>query len=119
MSDWDTVTVLRKKAPKAGALKTEAAINAARRQGVPVDTQQKCKFFAHFSKLSLDFHFQIIVSELLKVKGFRLGFISFFLLVAPPSQEVFLDTNITLLLKCYYCFCLYYFFQFVLHIDLL
>ncbi|TMW52037.1 hypothetical protein DOY81_002889 [Sarcophaga bullata] len=41
MSDWDTVTVLRKKAPKAGALKTEAAINAARRQGVPVDTQQK------------------------------------------------------------------------------
>lgn len=44
MSDWDTVTVLRKKAPKAGALKTEAAINAARRQGVQVDTQQKCKF---------------------------------------------------------------------------
>ncbi|KAI8120830.1 Endothelial differentiation-related factor 1 like protein [Lucilia cuprina] len=41
MSDWDTVTVLRKKAPKAGALKTEAAINAARRQGVQVDTQQK------------------------------------------------------------------------------
>ena len=51
MSDWDTVTVLRKKAPKAGALKTEAAINAARRQGVPVDTQQKCKlkYFFYFN----------------------------------------------------------------------
>lgn len=44
MSDWDTVTVLRKKAPKAGALKTEAAINSARRQGQAIETTQKCKF---------------------------------------------------------------------------
>ncbi|CAH4017222.1 endothelial differentiation-related factor 1 homolog [Pieris rapae] len=41
MSDWDTVTILRKKPPKASALKTEQAVNAARRQGIPVDTQQK------------------------------------------------------------------------------
>lgn len=40
-SDWDTVTILRKKPPKASALKTEQAVNAARRQGLPVDTQQK------------------------------------------------------------------------------
>lgn len=26
-SDWDTVTVLRKKAPKASAMKTESAVN--------------------------------------------------------------------------------------------
>lgn len=44
MSDWDTVTVLRKKAPKASAMKTESAINTARRQGAAIDTQQKCKF---------------------------------------------------------------------------
>lgn len=43
MSDWDTVTVLRKKAPKASTMKTESAINAARRQGATIDTQQKCK----------------------------------------------------------------------------
>ncbi|ALC44855.1 mbf1 [Drosophila busckii] len=41
MSDWDTVTVLRKKAPKSSQLKTESAVNNARRQGVAVDTQQK------------------------------------------------------------------------------
>ncbi|KAF5280718.1 hypothetical protein FQR65_LT15009 [Abscondita terminalis] len=43
MSDWDTVTVLRKKAPKASTLKSEQAVNAARRQGVQVETQQKCR----------------------------------------------------------------------------
>lgn len=43
MSEWDTVTVLRKRTAKAGALKTESAINSARRQGVPIETQQKCK----------------------------------------------------------------------------
>ena len=43
MSDWDTVTVLKKRAPKASAMKSEQAVNAARRQGVPVDTQLKCK----------------------------------------------------------------------------
>ncbi|KAJ3660316.1 hypothetical protein Zmor_004768 [Zophobas morio] len=41
MSDWDTVTVLKKRAPKASAMKSEQAVNAARRQGVPVDTQLK------------------------------------------------------------------------------
>ncbi|XP_030385450.1 endothelial differentiation-related factor 1 homolog [Scaptodrosophila lebanonensis] len=41
MSDWDAVTVLRKKAPKSSAMKTESAVNQARRQGVAVDTQQK------------------------------------------------------------------------------
>lgn len=30
MSDWDTVTVLRKRQPKASAMKTETAINQAR-----------------------------------------------------------------------------------------
>lgn len=30
MSDWDTVTVLRKRAPKASAMKTEGAINQVR-----------------------------------------------------------------------------------------
>lgn len=40
-SDWDTVTVLRKKAPKASTLKTESAVNQARRQGIPVETSQK------------------------------------------------------------------------------
>lgn len=40
-SDWDTVTVLRKKAPKASSLKTETAVNQARRQGIPVETSQK------------------------------------------------------------------------------
>jgi len=44
MSDWDTVTVLRKKAPKSSQLKTESAVNQARRQGVAVDTQQKCMY---------------------------------------------------------------------------
>lgn len=39
--DWDTVTVLRKKAPKASTLKTETAVNLARRQGIPVETSQK------------------------------------------------------------------------------
>jgi len=41
MADWETVTILRKKPPKASAMKSEQAINAARRQGVAVDTQSK------------------------------------------------------------------------------
>ncbi|CAG9764665.1 unnamed protein product [Ceutorhynchus assimilis] len=41
MSDWDTVTVLKKRAPKASVMKTEQAVNAARRQGIAVDTQLK------------------------------------------------------------------------------
>lgn len=43
MSDWDTVTVLKKRAPKASTMKSEQAVNAARRQGIAVDTQLKCK----------------------------------------------------------------------------
>lgn len=42
MSDWDTVPVtLRKRAPKASTLKSEQAVNAARRQGFVVETQTK------------------------------------------------------------------------------
>lgn len=42
MSDWDTVPItLRKRAPKASAMKSEQAVNAARRQGVAVETQVK------------------------------------------------------------------------------
>ncbi|KAJ8948349.1 hypothetical protein NQ318_019334 [Aromia moschata] len=41
MSDWDTVTILKKRAPKASQMKSEQAVNAARRQGVAVDTQLK------------------------------------------------------------------------------
>jgi putative transcription factor len=35
------VTILRKKLPRGGALKSEQAVNAARRTGVSVETQQK------------------------------------------------------------------------------
>jgi len=35
------VVILRKKPPKASALKTEQAVNTARRQGQSVETQQK------------------------------------------------------------------------------
>lgn len=31
MSEWDTVTVLRKRQPKASAMKTEGAINQVRK----------------------------------------------------------------------------------------
>jgi len=41
MSDWDTVTVLKKKPLKAAQMKTESAINQARRQGLEVETHQK------------------------------------------------------------------------------
>lgn len=46
MSDWDTFTVLKKRTPKASAMKSEQAINAARRQGASIETQQKCKKFS-------------------------------------------------------------------------
>lgn len=42
MSDWDTVTVLKKRAPKASAMKSEKVVNDARRQGIQVETQVKC-----------------------------------------------------------------------------
>jgi len=35
------VTILRKKLPKASALKTEQAVNTARRTGAAIETQQK------------------------------------------------------------------------------
>lgn len=43
MSDWDSVTILKKRAPKASTMKSEKAVNAARRQGNAVETQQKCE----------------------------------------------------------------------------
>ncbi|XP_014664829.1 PREDICTED: endothelial differentiation-related factor 1-like [Priapulus caudatus] len=42
---WDEVTVIRKRAPKASAMKSQQAVNVAQRQGVPIDTQKKCKFY--------------------------------------------------------------------------
>jgi len=54
MSDWDSVTVLRKKAPKSSTLKTESAVNQARRQGVAVDTQQKCECRPKISSSFID-----------------------------------------------------------------
>jgi len=39
--DWDSVTVLRKKAPKASALKSQQAVNAAQRSGNAIETTKK------------------------------------------------------------------------------
>ena len=40
--DWDTV-VIRKKPVGGTAGKSESAVNAARREGVAVDTVKKCE----------------------------------------------------------------------------
>uniref|UniRef100_T1J792 HTH cro/C1-type domain-containing protein n=1 Tax=Strigamia maritima TaxID=126957 RepID=T1J792_STRMM len=40
-SDWDTVTYLRKKQPKASQMRSQQAINAAQRQGVAIETTKK------------------------------------------------------------------------------
>lgn len=40
-SDWDTVTVLRKKVPKPSTLKSQQAVNMAQRKGIPVETSKK------------------------------------------------------------------------------
>jgi putative transcription factor len=40
-SDWDEVTIIRKRAPKAGQLKSQQAINAAQRQGLAIETSKK------------------------------------------------------------------------------
>lgn len=56
MSDWDSVTVLKKRTPKASTMKSEQAINAARRQGVAVETQQKCKMSVPLSRKFLLTH---------------------------------------------------------------
>jgi len=39
--NWDEVTVLRKRAPKAGALRSQQAVNAAQRQGLDIETNKK------------------------------------------------------------------------------
>ncbi|KAF8773758.1 endothelial differentiation-related factor 1-like [Argiope bruennichi] len=39
--DWDTVTYLRKKPPKASQLRSQQAINAAQRQGLAIETTKK------------------------------------------------------------------------------
>jgi len=39
--DWDQVTVLRKKPLKASAMKSQQAINAAQKQGIPIETNKK------------------------------------------------------------------------------
>ncbi|XP_042101339.1 endothelial differentiation-related factor 1 isoform X1 [Ovis aries] len=41
-SDWDTVTVLRKKGPTAAQAKSKQAILAAQRRGEDVETSKKC-----------------------------------------------------------------------------
>ncbi|XP_003396800.1 endothelial differentiation-related factor 1 homolog [Bombus vosnesenskii] len=42
MSDWNTAPItLRKRPPKASVLKSEQAVNAARRQGFVIETQAK------------------------------------------------------------------------------
>lgn len=40
-TDWDTVTYLRKKPMKASQLRSQQVINAAQRQGVPIETTKK------------------------------------------------------------------------------
>ncbi|XP_053473688.1 endothelial differentiation-related factor 1 homolog isoform X1 [Ictalurus furcatus] len=40
-SDWDTVTVLRKKGPSSAQAKSKQAINAAQRRGEEVETTKK------------------------------------------------------------------------------
>ncbi|GFU76718.1 endothelial differentiation-related factor 1 homolog [Trichonephila clavipes] len=39
--DWDTVTYLRKKPPKASQLRSQQAINAAQRRGLSIETTKK------------------------------------------------------------------------------
>ncbi|KAJ1560672.1 Endothelial differentiation- factor 1, partial [Cladochytrium tenue] len=41
MSDWDSVTVIRKRADKPAVLKSESAVNAAKRSGATVSTEKK------------------------------------------------------------------------------
>ncbi|KAL4219538.1 Endothelial differentiation-related factor 1 [Mactra antiquata] len=40
-ADWDSVTYIRKKQPKSGALRTQQALNSAQRQGIPIETEKK------------------------------------------------------------------------------
>ncbi|KAL0089664.1 lambda repressor-like HTH type 3 transcription factor [Phycomyces blakesleeanus] len=41
MSDWDSTTVIRKRADKVKVARTEAEINAARRVGAAISTEKK------------------------------------------------------------------------------
>ena len=49
MEDWDKVTVLRKKTPKAAQMRSESAVNQAIRTGQAVETQQKCEYYTSFA----------------------------------------------------------------------
>ncbi|XP_062589980.1 endothelial differentiation-related factor 1 homolog [Saccostrea cucullata] len=40
-ADWDEVTYIRKKQPKASQLRSQQAINSAQRQGLTVETSKK------------------------------------------------------------------------------
>lgn len=40
-ADWDEVTYLRKRAPKASQLRSQQAINAAQRSGTAIETSKK------------------------------------------------------------------------------
>jgi hypothetical protein len=43
---WDDVTIVGKRGPKTGTtLKSEAAVLAAQRKGLAVETEKKCKLF--------------------------------------------------------------------------
>ncbi|XP_061459729.1 endothelial differentiation-related factor 1 isoform X2 [Rhineura floridana] len=46
-SDWDTVTVLRKKGPSAAQAKSKQAVLAAQRKGEDVETSKKCQNKQH------------------------------------------------------------------------
>ena len=41
VDSWDDVTIIRKRAPKPGQLKSQQAINAAQRQGLEIETSKK------------------------------------------------------------------------------
>lgn len=40
-ADWDEVTYIRKKQPKASQLRSQQAINSAQRQGIEIETTKK------------------------------------------------------------------------------
>ncbi|KAL5012147.1 hypothetical protein ScPMuIL_010698 [Solemya velum] len=40
-ADWDEVTYIRKRQPKASQMRTQQAVNAAQRQGLDIETNKK------------------------------------------------------------------------------
>jgi hypothetical protein len=46
MSDWDSVTILRKRQDTTRTAKNQAALNAAFRSGAVVGTEKKCRFLS-------------------------------------------------------------------------